>query len=101
MPKHKTGKKITTSHSSIIDAAVSVVEALEKLPEVTKISLGIIKQVGKSRGQHRIKFLPITGGGKIKVRGGTTIQRKYVYTNEPEKTKQILQEWFESPRAGR
>ena len=50
MAKHKTGGKITTSHTSIIDAALPVVEAAEKLPEVTKISLGIIKQVGKSRG---------------------------------------------------
>jgi hypothetical protein len=94
MPRHKAGKKITTSHTSIIDAALPLVEAAERLPEVTKISLGIIKQVGKSRGQHRIKFLPITGGWRITVRGSATVQEIYVYTEESESTKRSLEAEF-------
>jgi len=103
MPRHKTGRKITTSHTSIIDAAVPVVEAAEKLSEVTKISLGIIKQVGKASrgGQQRLKFLPIVGGWKITIRGSATIQEVYVYTNEPKNTRQALQKGFGSSKAGR
>jgi hypothetical protein len=94
MPAHKTGKKITTSHTSIIDAAIPVVEAAEKLPEVTKISLGIIKQVGKSRGQHRVKFQPIVGGWKITVRGSSTVQEIYVYTENATSTKTVIEAEF-------
>jgi hypothetical protein len=91
MPSHKTGKKITTSHTSIIDAAIPVVEAAERLPQVTKISLGIIKQVGKSRGQHRIKFLPIIGGWKVTVRGSSTVQELYIYTEDAAGTKAAME----------
>ena len=94
MAKHKTGGKITTSHTSIIDAALPVVEAAEKLPEVTKISLGIIKQVGKSRGQHRMKFLQITGGWKLTVRGSSTVQEIYVYSESTTTTKDSLESCF-------
>lgn len=94
MPSHKTGKKITSNHTSIIDAAFPVVESAERLSEVTKISLGVIKQVGKSRGQHRIKFLPIVGGWKITVRGSSTVQEIYVYTEDPPGTKTALEARF-------
>lgn len=94
MPAHKTGRKITTNHTSIIDAAIPIVEAAERLPEVSKISLGIIKQVGKSRGQHRIKLLPITGGWKITVRGSSTVQEIYVYTEDTTGTKTAIEARF-------
>ena len=61
MANHRAGGKITASHTSIIDAALPIVDAAEKLPEVTKISLGIIKQVGRGGRQRRIKFLPRDG----------------------------------------
>ena len=44
MPSHKTGRKLTRSHTTIIEKARDVVTMLERLPDVTKISLGIIKQ---------------------------------------------------------
>ena len=94
MAKHKNGGKITTSHTSLIDAAFSVVEAAEKLPEVDKISLGIIKQVGKSRGPRKIKFLPITGGWKLTIRGSTSVQQIFIYTAQTDKTKSVLKTMF-------
>jgi hypothetical protein len=94
LAKHKSGGKITASHTSIIDAAFPVVEAAERLAEVTKISLGIIKQVGKSRGRHRIKFLEITGGWKLTVRGSSTIQELYVYSQSPASTRSSLESQF-------
>lgn len=94
MAKHKTGKKITATHTSIIEAALPVVEAAERLLEVTKISLGIIKQIGISRGQHRIKFQPITGGWKLTVRGSSSVQEIYIYSESAVDTKNSLEAGF-------
>lgn len=94
MVKHKSGGKITTSHTSVIDAAFPIVAAAEKLPEVTKISLGIIKQAGKAGRQRRLKFLPITGGWKLTVRGSATVQEIFIYTGEAASTKTFLETEF-------
>lgn len=58
---------------------------LERLPEVTKISLGIIKQIGL--GKPAVKFHPITGGFRCIVRGNTSIQEVWVYVrgDEPQR----------------
>jgi len=95
MAKHKSGGKITANHSSLIDAAFPVVEAAEKLPEVSKISLGFIKTTGKSRGIIRMKFSPIGGGWKITVRGSSTVQEIFIYTSDADETKTLLQSRFD------
>ena len=77
MPAHKTGRKLTRSHTTITGKAKDVVTLLERLPEVTKISLGIIKQIGL--GKPAVKFHPITGGFRCIVRGNTSIQEVWVY----------------------
>ena len=94
MPKHKSGGTITTSHTSLTDAAFSVVEAAAKLPEVNKISLEVIKRVGKSRGPRIIKFLPIVGGWKLTIGGSTSVQENYNYTNRADKIKSLLDTMF-------
>ena len=94
MAKHKSGGKITANHSSLIDAAFPIVEAAERLPEVNKISLGFIKQAGKSRGTTRMKFLSIVGGWKLTVRGSSTVQEIFIYTAEADKTKTFLETKF-------
>ena len=94
MAKHKNGGKITANHSSLIDAALPIVEAAERLPEVNKISLGFIKQTGKSRGITRMKFLSIGGGWKLTVRGSSTVQEIFIYTSEADKTKTFLETKF-------
>jgi hypothetical protein len=85
---HRAGGKITKSHTTIIDAAVSLVERAEKLPEVTKISLGEIKIIGK--GKANVKFLPIPAGLKAVVRGNISKQEIFIYSSDPEKTKNDL-----------
>lgn len=49
MPRHAAGGKITSSHTTIIDGAKKVITTARKLTEVTKISLGIIKQIGPGK----------------------------------------------------
>jgi len=45
MSPHRAGKKFTSSHTTLIDAAEELVDAAAKLSEVTKISLGEIKVI--------------------------------------------------------
>lgn len=82
MPSHKTGRKLTRSHTTIIEKARDVVTMLERLPEVTKISLGIIKQIGL--GKPAVKFHPITGGFRCIVRGNVSLQEIWVYLRGDE-----------------
>ena len=94
MSKHIGGRKIASSHTSVIDSAFPIVHKAANLPEVNKIALGIIKQVGKTRGIRRLKFLPITGGWRLTVRSDSTVQEIYIYTDEPGRTKDILEAFF-------
>jgi hypothetical protein len=82
MPAHKTGRKLTRSHTTIIEKARDVVTMLERQPDVTKISLGIIKQIGV--GKPAIKFHPITGGFRCTVRGNVSLQEIWVYLRGDE-----------------
>lgn len=82
MPSHKTGRKLTRSHTTIIEKARDVVTMLERLPDVTKISLGIIKQIGL--GKPAVKFHPITGGFRCIVRGNVSLQEIWVYLRGDE-----------------
>ena len=94
MAKHIGGRKITSSHTSVIDSAFPIVNKAVNLPEVNKIALGIIKQVGKTRGVRRLKFLPVIGGWKLTVRADSMVQEIYIYTDELEKTKDTLESLF-------
>ncbi|HEY1037436.1 MAG TPA: DUF2103 domain-containing protein [Candidatus Paceibacterota bacterium] len=81
MPK-PTHKKLTRSHTSAIEKVEEVVAVIQKLPEVSKISLGIIKHIGV--GKPTAKFHAITGGFKAVIRGNISIQEIFVYTKEPD-----------------
>ena len=83
---HKAGGKITRSHTTIIDQALPIINFIEKHAEVNKIGLGMIKKI--TVGNPRIKYLPITGGFKLVIRGRISIQEFYIYTKEPK----LLQE---------
>lgn len=93
MAKSFRGGKVNQSHSSAIDAAQKVIKAANRLPEVTKISLGVITW-GLSSGAHRIKFTPIQGGLRVEVRGSRSKQQLFVYTKDPPKTESALAALF-------
>ncbi len=88
MPKHAAGGKITRSHTTIIDGAEDVVEIAKKLPEVSKISLGVIKQIGT--GKRKILFTEIPAGFLVKIRGGVTVQEIWIHTSDRPKTREAL-----------
>lgn len=91
MSNHRAGGKITRSHTTLIDAAVPLVDLLQARSEVSKISLGIIKNIGK--GMPKIKLFPVTGGLKIVVRGNTSLQELVAYTNNKEVIRQMLESY--------
>jgi hypothetical protein len=94
MPHPLSSKKITRSHTTLIDGAINVVRHAVKMPEVSKVSLGIIKKI--SIGKPRIKFLPITGGVKAIVRGNAYVQEIFIYTSDDKKTVAVLTKLFEN-----
>lgn len=85
------GKKSGGSHTTLIDAAEPLVERAEKMPQVTKIALGYIKPTPGKTGKRRVKFTPIQGGIKATIRGNTSIQEIWIYTNSPEQVQQELE----------
>lgn len=89
---HRAGGKFTRSHTTLIEAAAPIVDAAQELPEVSKISLGEIKVIG--RGLRNVKFFDINGGLRLVVRANTTRQDLYVYTSDPAGTKAVLERAF-------
>ncbi len=88
MPIHRAGGKLTRSHTTLIDAVVPLVDFLQACDAVSKISLGVIKTVGK--GTPGLKFHAVTGGWKVVVRGNVSLQEMVVYTSDPEGVRREL-----------
>ena len=90
---HISASKLTRSHTTIIDAAVDVVKLAQKMPEVTKISLGVIKS-GLPSGVRRIKCKPIQGGLQVSVRGTNSKQDLYMYTKFSDTLTETITKFF-------
>ncbi len=95
MPRHQAGGKLTKSHTTLIDAAQPVVDWLQKADSVSKISLGMIKVIG--RGKPGLKFHLVTGGWRLVIRGNISLQELVIYTSDPERLKQQVEELFGTP----
>jgi hypothetical protein len=89
MSKHAVGGKINHSHTTIIDAVNKVLVLADRIPEISKISLGKIT-AGLPTGIHRIKCIPITGGLRVEVRGTSSKQQLFIYTSDPVQTEKVL-----------
>jgi hypothetical protein len=90
--EHRAGKKIGGRHTTIIDAARPIVDLLQRLPEVTKLSPGFIK-LGLRSGRHRLKISLSQGGLLLKIRGSTSIQEVRIYTDDVQATKNTLRDY--------
>ncbi len=76
----------------MIPDAIPVVEAARDCPHVTKIALGVITPL-KSGAEH-LKFMPVSGGLKMQVRGSAAVQIFWLYTTKPEATiAEITKKW--------
>jgi len=86
------GSKVTRSHATVIEAAISAVNAAKEHPRVSKIVIGIIKPT--KTGQPHIKFTAIQAGLRMQVRGNSAVQIFFVYTDSPEEVmREIAEKW--------
>lgn len=86
-------KKFTKSHTSSIEAAEPILKVLETRPEVTKISLGRIKNGLSNVGGHRrVKITEIGEKAlRLAVRGNISHQEVTIFTEEKEKTTKAIE----------
>jgi len=94
---HKQGGKITGSHSTIIPAAERLVDFLQKINEIDKISIGFIKQGIKS-GKHSIKIMELDSGLLLKVRGSASIQEIRIYAKNKKNVENSVKEFAQKYR---
>lgn len=76
------GPKFNGRHSTVIPSAIPAVEAARDCPLVTKIALGVITPLRS--GEEHLKFMPVSGGLKMQVRGNSAVQIFWLYTTSPD-----------------
>jgi hypothetical protein len=76
------GPKFNRRHSTVIPSAIPAVEAARDCPHVSKIALGVITPVRAA--EEHLKFMPVSGGLKMQVRGTHAVQIFWLYTNRPD-----------------
>jgi hypothetical protein len=100
MSKHRSGGKFAGGHTTLIEETESFVNAAVKIPEVTKIVLGPIKNMKGLK--LSVKFFEIMAGWKIVVCGNTARQEIFFYTSERDTVKAKLEQKlgmeFEAPK---
>lgn len=89
---HRNGKKFAGSHTTIIDETAEMIDFADKLPEVTKIVLGPIRNMKGLK--ISVKFTEIGAGWKIIFCGNTARQEIFFYTSEREKVQNAIFEKF-------
>ena len=93
MPKHISGVGIAGKHTTVIDAGVTVVNAIQVLPN-TRITLGVIRKV-KGIGKRNLKFTAETiSGFSMKITGNCYVQEFWVITSNPREAKRIARRNF-------
>lgn len=82
------GPKFNGRHTTLIAAAVPVVELLRDDPSVTKIIIGVItSRRGKTTS---VKAVPIDAGLRITVVSPQNVQELFAYTSDPDGVRQQL-----------
>lgn len=89
MSDHRAGGKFAGSHTTLIEETEDLVDVANKMPEVTKIVLGPIRNMKGLK--LSVKLFEIGAGWKIVVCGSTARQEIFFYTAEREKVKEYLE----------
>ncbi|CAN5150588.1 hypothetical protein BH11PAT4_BH11PAT4_6370 [soil metagenome] len=94
----RSGGKFSSSHSTLIEAAEPLVTFVNRLPEVSKISLGFIRSIrGNGTNLHRTKYdISEKACLKATVRGGISIQELRFYCPSPAELQKKLEAQFSS-----
>lgn len=82
---HKAGSLYAGSHTTCIDLTAKACDAIEGLPVVTSISLGIIDVMrGSSGSTKKVKVTFTDAGLRLLVKQGGAVQYVYVYTSHKQ-----------------
>ncbi len=88
---HRSGEKFSGSHTSIIEESGKIVDLLEKIPEVTNISLGLITPgLKQAKVSPRLKIREFSGGIALIIRGKSSQQEIRIYTKSVKDVKEKL-----------
>jgi hypothetical protein len=82
------GPKVNNRHSTYSPLAGLFIQYMKKSPDVTKIVLGPIKQIGP--GKRSIKIIDYRGSIKVQIRDGNSIQILWVIGTNLKTTKEFL-----------
>lgn len=89
------GGKFSGRHTSLIDEAAFIAGVAKKIPEVKKISIGVIDPARVSK--RRLKSVPGPAGLFLTVRGVHAAQKMFIFTDDPQKVKaEIEQAWHDA-----
>lgn len=86
--------KLTRTHTTTTETAKEVINTLNKLQCVDKISTGIIKNTKSKSGQKSLKITETASGLKIAVRGNGAVQDLYIYTKSPKLIQSAIESIF-------
>ena len=90
---HRAGKKIGGRHTTVIDAAKTIINFLNKNPYVSNIAIGYIK-TGLKPALQRMKIKSENGCLLLKIRGTISIQEIRVFSRDLDMMQKILEEKF-------
>ena len=88
--KHISGKKIGGSHTTILDEVRDLIKGMQKNPLVKNISPGPIKQGLSTTRKGHLKVSPMRGGIEATIRSTCSIQKIFIYTDDPKATEKDL-----------
>lgn len=85
---HRSGGKFGGDHTTLIDPAVILADAVNHQPEVTRIVAGFITpSKGGGASTQRVKIVDCPGGVLLTIRQSGTVQEVRIITKDPQATK--------------
>ena len=88
---HRAGGKLTSSHTTVTDLGGTVVDFLETVHTVQKVSLGRLRtRSGKSSGVRRVKISDDTGCILLELTQNRSVQTIRFFTCSPHQAKLAL-----------
>ncbi|MGE5392608.1 MAG: hypothetical protein ACM3NH_02595 [Candidatus Saccharibacteria bacterium] len=91
-----SGRKFNGNHTTLTDTSAGLVVFLKKRPEVTKIVIGPISSIRPA--PIRLKVVRVPAGLKISVRGSSSQQLLYAYTDLPQATEHALNDYWDGQK---
>lgn len=71
-------KKVSNKHTTTTDLTEKFISFIKNIPEISKISIGIIKHTGSKN--RKIKYIQIKGAIKVSITGNGAVQVVYLYS---------------------